>query len=174
MKRLYLAIILTLFNMDCFSMDDLSRFNELTRKDALGAYGLSTQIFNLSKKLKDIEGPEYIRPKLTYVEFIFAGYGEASALEDAISMFINLINTSEDVNFFNPLNSERIEWADPSLKVNMLLHVDALRKLRTKVSERSKYVKKEHQLRKNLLKIFSKKITSVDELSSSSDSSGED
>lgn len=174
MKKIYLVIIVALLNVDCFSMNDLVRFNELTRKDALGAFGLSTQIFDLSKKLKDIDGHAYVRPKLTYVEFVFAGYGEVSALEDAISMFINLIDTSDEVNFFNPLNSERIEWADPSLKVNMLLHVDALRKLRTEVPKSSKYVKKQHQLRKNLLKIFSEKITSVDDLSSSDDSSGED
>lgn len=174
MKKIYLVIIVALLNVDCFSMNDLSRFNELTRRDALGAYGLGTQIFDLSKKLKNMGGHEYVRPKLTYVEFVLAGYGDVSALEGAISMFIDLIGTSDDVIFFNPLNSERIEWTDPSLKVNMLLHVNTLRRLRLEESKKSEYARKEHQLGRNLLKIFSEKITSVDDLSSSADSSGDD
>ncbi len=152
---------------------ELQKFRELTTRDALGATGLGRQIFDLSRTLKDMEGPEYIQPKLTYIEFVFAGYEDADALNGAISMFIDLIGTSDDAVFSDPLYSERIEWANPTLKVNMLLHVTALRKLRSDVSKRAEYSKKERQLRRNLLKIFSEKITSVDDLSSSDDS-GED
>ena len=174
MKKIYLMIMTVLFSIDCFSMDELSRFNDLTKRDALGAYGLGRQIFDLSKTLKDMDGHQYIKPKLTYLEFVFAGYEDAAALESAISMFIDLIRTSDDGVFSDPLHSERIEWTNPSLKVNMLLHITALRKSRSDTSKKTNYSQKERQLRKNLLKIFSDKITSVDDLSSSDDPSGDD
>lgn len=156
------------------SDSDLRKFRELVRNDSLGADGLSRQIFNLSKKLKDKEGTKYDIARSKYVELVFAGYESSSALNDAISMFLKLISSADDTVFSNSLLSDRIEWKDPSLKVNMLIYVNELRKLRLEEDKQIEYKQKEKLLRKNLLKVFVDKITSVDELSSSDDSSIED
>jgi len=156
------------------SDSDLRQFRELVRNDSLGAAGLSRQIFNLSKILKDKKGPKYDVARSKYVELVFAGYEDLSALSGAISMFLELIHDADDAVFSNSLLSDRIEWENQSLKVNMLIYVNELRKLRLDEDRRSDYVRKEKLLKKNLIKIFVEKITSVDELSSSDDSSGED
>ncbi len=56
-------------------MDNLEQHDDLEIRHALGAVGLDSRISKISKRLKNSDANEYLQPKLTYIEMVFAGYG---------------------------------------------------------------------------------------------------
>ena len=65
---------------------------------------------NEHKILKDKKGPKYDVARSKYVEFVFAGYEDLSALSGAISMFLELIHDADDAVFSNSLLADVVFW----------------------------------------------------------------